>query len=287
MLYKRIFIFLVVLLCAGSILAQPSKAFKHQLNLIDSLKVFITKELKLDIPDDFYTKWAKANDSMYLYVYAANPNSIAYADTAHRSPWYFTDEDSARAKQKQLIAKGYHTMLYRTAGTSDAALTRKLLSYPDEAIAFIVIHEAVHNHIRNNEKYKGYPYVYEESLCDAVATLGCAALARKGILLEEKSVAIQERVLERCYTLLNKMRVKIDSTDKDARVLQRTDKRINVLTRNGNQFQQDRLRYEVNNAYFLRVADYTLHYFEMKEKLYSLSVTDVVKEVMRTHLTNK
>lgn len=261
--------------------------FRHQLDLIDSLKVFITKELKLDIPDDFYTKWAKANDSMYLYVYAANANRIVHGDTSHRSPWYFTDEDSARTRQKQLIAKGYHTLLYRTAGTSDAALTPKLLSYPDEAIAFIVIHEAVHNHIRNNEKYKGYPYVYEESLCDAVATIGCAALARKGILLEEKAVAKQQRVLERCYALLNKKRVKLDSTDNDFRILKRSNKRIDRLTLNGNQFQQDRLRYVVNNAYFLRVADYSLHYFELKEKLYHLSVTDVVKQVMATHVKAK
>ncbi len=278
---------LILLLFTRSLSAQSPKEFKPQLDLIDSLKVFITKELNLDIPEDFYTQWAKTNDSMYLYVYAANANRIAHGDTAHRSPWYYTAEDSAHAKEKQLQAKGYHTLLYRTAGTSDAALSRKLLSYPDEALAFIVIHEAVHNHIRNNEKYKGYPYTYEESLCDAVATLGCAALARKGILLEEKPVALQERVLERCYALLNKMRAKLDATDNDAEILKRTDRRIDVLTRDGNQFQQDRLRYEVNNAYFLRVADYSLHYFELKEKLYHLSVTDVVKQIMATHVPAK
>lgn len=283
MRHRLYLLFIFIMLCTASILAQPTTQFKHQLNLIDSLKVFIAKELKLDIPDNFYTKWSKGDDSMYLYVYAASASKIEHGDTAHRSSWYYTNEDSARAKEKQLQAKGYHTLLYRTAGTSDAALSPKLLSYPDEAIAFIVIHEAVHNHIRNNEKYKGYPYAYEESLCDAVANLYIASLARQGKLLDNKAVQGHIKALEHCYKILNTASTRLQSGKRNGKILKATNRRIMRYTHNANQFLKDRMRYEVNNAYFLRTQDYSLYYFELKDKLYHLSVTDVVKGVLAEH----
>ena len=269
-------------LSVSTLFAQHTE-YKHQLDLIDSLKVFIAKDLKLDITADFYTKWTESKDSMYLYVYAADVKHIAHGDTAHRSSWYYTNEDTAKAKVVQLKAKGYHTMLYRTAGTSAAELNRKLLSYPDEALAFIIIHEAVHNHIRNNEKYKGYPYVYEESLCDAVAILGIQTLIKQGRLLDAKAVQKHTRSLERCYAILNKANDKLDDTEHDALILQATNRRMMRYTRHANQFLKDRMRYEVNNAYLLRTRDYSLHYFELKKQLYHLSVTDVVKQVMAEH----
>lgn len=279
---KACLTFLTFTLSIASLFAQSSD-YKHQLDLIDSLKVFIAKDLKLDIPEDFYTKWTDSKDSMYLYVYAADAKHIAHGDTTHRSSWYYTNEDTAKAKVAQLKAKGYHTMLYRTAGTSAAELNRKLLSYPDVALAFIIIHEAVHNHIRNNEKYKGYPYVYEESLCDAVAILGMQILVRQGRLLDAKAVEKHTRSLERCYAILNKAHDKLDDTEHDALILQATNRRMMRYTRNANQFLKDRMRYEVNNAYLLRTRDYSLHYFELKKQLHHLSVTDVVKQVMKAH----
>lgn len=281
MRHKACLTFIIFTLSIASLFAQSY--YKHQLDLIDSLKVYITKDLKLDIPADFYTKWTESKDSMYLYVYASKANKVQRADTDYPNYWYFTNEDTAQAKLEELNAKGYHTMLYRTAGTSAAELNRKLLSYPDEVLAFIIIHEAVHNHIRNNDAYDGYPYVYEESLCDAVATLAINSLARQGRLLDIKAVQAHSRSMERCYTILNKANKRLANTRHDALTLQATNRRIMRYTHSANQFLKDRMRYEVNNAYLLRTQDYSLHYFELKKKLYHLSVTDVVKQVMKAH----
>jgi hypothetical protein len=52
MRHKACLTFLFFTLSIASVFAQPSTDFKHQLYLIDSLKVFIARDLKLDIPAD-------------------------------------------------------------------------------------------------------------------------------------------------------------------------------------------------------------------------------------------
>ena len=265
----RFLLLLVVfsLLC-NSVFAQSNTNYQRQIQLIDSLRSFITQELKLNVADSFYMTWKNTGeDKMYNYVYASFGDSIKTAHEKGKDFWFYTIEDSATAKINQLKAKGYHTLLYKTAGTSDAQLNHKLLSYPDEAIAFIVFHEATHQHIRSQNKL--IPYIYEEALCDALANRACLAFAQKTKLIGMDDVLKQQGIFEKLYAFLNKQKTVVEKVNKEKQesVFRSSTAKVKATTRKANQFQKDRMNYEVNNAYFVRIIPYTLHYFEVKDML--------------------
>jgi len=74
-------------------------------------------------------------------------------------------------------------------------LTPKLLSYPDEAIAFIVFHEVVHQDLLK----LGSPirYNYEEALCDVIANMACVKFAEKTKMIDVHAAEKQRAVFER------------------------------------------------------------------------------------------
>jgi hypothetical protein len=58
------------------------------------------------------------------------------------------------------------------------------------------------------------------------------------------------------------------------------NKTISELTADANQFAKNRLDYEVNNAYFLRIDDYATNYFKIKKLfVFSFDFTDIVKRI--------
>ena len=242
--------------------------YKHQLQLIDSIRKFIRTDLKLDIPEKFYTEWSKAKDSMYVMLYCSKGNKIERPDSNYMGGQYYDDENEAVRKSHQLDAMGYQTLVYKTAGMANDFLSRKLLSYPDEAIAFILFHEATHNDLRRaNRRYISYNY--EEALCDAVANYACLRFAIKTKLLDPEGVKRQTRIFETIYRYLNKERKIVDDqpADKNGQIFKTCTFKIAKWTEDANQFQKDRMNYEVNNAYFLRIDNYATHYFEIKKML--------------------
>jgi predicted aminopeptidase len=275
--------FAVLVLLCNTVLAQSNTNYQRQIQLIDSLRNFITKDLKLNIADSFYMKWKNTGeDKMYNYVYASFNDSIKTAHEKEKDFWFYTIEDSAVAKINQLKAKGYHTLLYKTAGTSDAQLNHKLLSYPDEAIAFIVFHEATHQHIRSQKNL--VPYIFEEALCDAFANKACLAFAQKTNLLNIKDALKQQRIFEKLYAFLNKQKFVIEKEGikQQEKVFNSSTSKIKSTTRKANQFQKDRMIYEVNNAYFVRIIPYTLHYFEVKDMLEEkIELNKEIKEILK------
>jgi len=256
------------LLLCNTAFAQSSTNYQRQIQLIDSLRSFISQDLKLNIADSFYMKWKNTGgDKMYNYVYASFSDSIKTTHEKGKDFWFYTIEDSATAKINQLKEKGYHTLLYKTAGTSDAQLNNKLLSYTDEAIAFIVLHEATHQHIRSQKKL--IPYIYEEALCDALANKACLTFAQNTKLISMDDVSKQQNVFEKLYAFLNKQKSIIEKGNKEKReyIFRSSTNKVKTTTLKANQFQKDRMNYEVNNAYFVRIIPYALHYFEVKEML--------------------
>lgn len=239
--------------------------YAHQLRLIDSLRQFCIDELKLNVGGSFYNTWKEGEDSMFIYLYVSRADTIALPDMVSTMIWAFDLEDSAIATSNKLQLRGYHTLVYKTAGTSGAFLNHKLLSYPDEAIAFIVFHEAVHRHVGMMIDYN-----YIEALCDAVANRAILQFAAKTGRLAMPEVVKQKNALEEAYRFLNAKRVELDKlriTNKRQKVFEGCQMKIKRLLKEANPFLRDRMIYSVNNAYFIRVQPYAIHYFEMYDGL--------------------
>lgn len=216
---------------------------------------------------------------MYVFLYVSSSDSVGNGISNGVSYRQFGNEDSLKILCQDLKQQGFHTLIYRTAGRSDARLNRKLLSYADEAVAFILIHEAMHFEL--GQYPKRVNYVYEEALCDAMAIKGCIEFALKTKMISLKAVKKQQHIFESIYSLINQERKIIDGMSATARlpVFKYCTAKIEGLTKKANQFQKDRMCYPVNNAYFLRVHDYSEHYFELKNMLASKSIAEIIAEI--------
>ena len=255
--------------------------YKPKIQLIDSIKKFITTDLQMNVQSNFYTDWkGGGSDSMFIYFYISQSDRVE-RDTIYKIPWTFEKDSQAVTTAREMTAKGFHTLVYRTAGTSNTLLTPKLLSYADEAIAFIVFHEVVH---QNLQKMGGpVHYSYEEALCDVIANMACVRFAETTHLIDIHAAEKQRDAFERSYAFLNRERSILDTMQQQNKtaLYQLCTSTISTLTADGNQFVKDRMDYEVNNAYFLRIADYSLNYFKIK-KLFdvSSSFTDIVNRIV-------
>ncbi|MFN8287553.1 MAG: hypothetical protein U0V74_12400 [Chitinophagales bacterium] len=258
---SAVFVFLI------GVVALNAQSTQEKLRIIDSLCKFIRNEYGLYIPDDFYKNYDSRKDSMYVFMYVSRSERVEPADPKHPYTWYFNEEDSAKAKNAEMQAKGYETLIYKTAGTSAGRLSPKLLSYPPEAIAFIVLHEAVHVEVRSRN-YVNF-YNYEEALCDAFANRAAMVFAEQSGLLNKDSLAHQQKVFEEAYHIVNNARFFLnDATPAEKPALfQKCEQNLKAISEGANPFVQERLLYPINHAYFLRMECYAEHYFEMKEML--------------------
>ncbi|MBS1616938.1 MAG: aminopeptidase [Bacteroidetes bacterium] len=216
---------------------------------------------------------------MYSFLYVSFADHVAI-DTALHINSYFATETQARAAAADLTKRGYHTMIYKTVGMSSTLLNRKLLSYPDEAIAFILFHEVIHR----NMLHLGHPiaYRFEESLADAVANYACVRFARHTHLLDTTAACIQQDVFEKAYQYINAQRKILDRKSIAARrkIYIRCTTIIQQIAQPGNQFQKDRMNYPVNNAYFLRMQDYASHYFTIRQMIgYSFDLSRAIAAI--------
>ena len=247
---------------------QQQQSFKHQLELIDSLRMFAVNDLKLNTGKDFYRQWDHSADSMYSYLYISDTDRIHEPASLSSISGRCYSADSARILSDRFKAAGYETLVYKTAGNSNARLSDKLLSYPDEAIAFIVFHEATHRHLHSGAVHL-IPYEYEEAFCDAVANRACKLFAAKTGMINIHKVQAQAACFESIYKLLNATETKVDSLlkNKHKAILNDCTSIVWHKAAKGNQFVKDRMQYPVNYAYFIRNMPYTKHYFEIKNWL--------------------
>lgn len=233
-----------------------------RIKAIYQARIYARDSLGLDTGNDFYS-WeidsltghikAKTVKEMYCYVYAYDPHS-------KRSPlkgafqYFGNDEQGAKLFADSLRQKGHETMLYKTAGTSAARLTSRMLEYDPLSIRFIVLHEAVHRH-RNNSG-SGLPYVFEEALGDLVANTCMPLLSKE----DPKTVKEYTDRNEWLYTCIN-----LASNGKIS--LRRCNREIKKALSGGDRFQNDRFGYPVNHAYLERYVSYCKYYFLLKEVL--------------------
>ena len=252
--------------CASS--AQQQQSFKHQLELIDSLRQFANAELKLTTGKDFYRQWNNSGDSMYTYLYISDTDKIHVPVLLSSISGKSYTADSAQILSNQFKYAGYETLIYKTAGNSNARLNEKLLSYPDEAIAFIIFHEATHRHLHSGTVHL-IPYEYEEAFCDAVANRACNLFAAKTAILSRHCVKLQAHCFEAIYKLLNNAQAGIDNLPaaQHKQFLNNCTLKVWGMAEKGNRFIKDRMQYPVNHAYFIRTIAYTKHYFEIKKWL--------------------
>jgi hypothetical protein len=268
----KLFVFAISLLLFQTIdvASQTTKEEKWatKLQLIDSVKQYITSKTGMKIREDFYTEWQPEN-KWYHYLYVSLPDKIERKPKTPAFYYFGNDHEVALKKKKKFDRKGYHTFIYKTAGTSGTRITERLLSYSNEAIVFILFHEAFHHHTSIDSCTE--PYSFNESTGDVLGNYLALEFYSNNETFKEKSLT-QITNNELIYSAMNETSEKINAGKNVSVSDYETCKKIidSALT-TCNDFQKDRFDYEINNAYFLKNRYYSEHYFLLKELYLKLS----------------
>jgi hypothetical protein len=270
---------LALVLCTGNLHAQVDST---KLQFINTLKPFIKNELGLSITDNFYSEWEKYDDSIYLYLYVSEPDRVQVPADMPAFYGFNSDVKGLDSLNKIMKHNCYQTFVYKTAGRSNVKLNRTLVSYPLEAIAFIVIHEAVHNHLANTNTHFKYEYI--EALCDAVAVYGTNLFTSRYGLINAQALYLQNSTFERLYESFNEVTATINGPQPNHAYYLTLygNAKVKSLATDGNAFVQQRMLYPFNNAYLVRNISYARHYFEIKEMIGErLVMEEVISELIK------
>lgn len=231
-------------------LPRDTSKYEHKIDFIKKVATLVQDSLKLKIGNNFYTRFSE-NDSMFTYVYVSRKDTICKV-TDGAFIYFGNHPNDANIKADSFSRYGFDVMIYKTAGTSGAFISKRLLEYDELSIAFIMLHEAMHRHIANcNSKI---PYEFEESIGDVIANSFCGWYSGESV---KNYFAFSFRN-EEIYSLINKC-----SNEKLSKA--KCDQKIKSLIKNATLFQKDRFGYTVNNAYLLRNLFYTKRYFQLRE----------------------
>ena len=132
--------------------------------VFDELRKYIRTILGIELNDTFYSEW---KEGYQHYVYVSENSSIKRPENEPYFRFFGSDIEKAKAAQIELIAKGFHTMLYRTAATSAAKIYSPLSTYPHHCLSFIAFHESHHLHRKAGGR-KAIPYSFEEAAGDVL-----------------------------------------------------------------------------------------------------------------------
>ena len=201
---------------------------------------------------------------MNIYLYVSWADRIEAPDGFDVFKHFDTDEEAAIKEKANYDAQGFHTLLYKTAGTSSALITEKLLSYSMESIAFIVFHEAFHVHLSRSDCK--IHYLFEEATGDIIGNYGSMLFAVCNKLLKPNLSKRQTSLNEHLYHFINETVQKISKSNVQQffGIYQGCNAKIGKLLKEGTAFQKDRFGYEVNNAYLLRNRYYGENYFLLR-----------------------
>ena len=180
-------------------------------------------------------------------------------------------------KQKIYDDLGYHTMLYRTAGRSDARLSNVLLNYPMETISITAFNEATHRHIHSFTTHM--PYIFEEACADVVGNHATVEFAKNNNgFFSLHSAKNQLQCMENIDKCINSYSAKYEMHEyilQDYIYKNCHEEILEYLPKN-NRFFWDRYDYYVNNAYFLRFRDYTFFYFLLNKALHKMGLKEFI-----------
>lgn len=229
--------------------------------VFDELRKYIKNVLGIDLNDSFYSEW---KEGYQHYVYVSEATGIKRPADEPYFRFFGSEVDKAELAQKELIAKGFHTMLYRTAATSAAKLYSPLANYPYHCLSFIAFHEAHHLHRKANGR-KAIPYSFEEAAGDVLGNYVSIDFALQfPHLMDIKNVKHQIKVNEKLYKKINATRKKIDDGKSADKAFKKLENFIARLLKNEDNFKKDRFLYPINNAFFIRYGYYTSNYFLLK-----------------------
>lgn len=231
-------------------LPRDTAKYEGKITFIKKVATLIKDSLKLNIGEDFYTRFSE-NDSMFNYVYVSRKDTVSKV-TDGAFIYFGNHPYDAKIKADSLTKAGFDVMLYQTAGTSGAFISKRLLEYDELSIAFIMLHEAMHRHIANT--HSTIPYEFEESIGDVVANSFCGWYSGANI---KNYFAFAFRN-EEIYTLINRC-------SKGKLSKEKCGTKIRSQLKDATLFQKDRFDYTVNNAYLLRNLFYTKRYFQLRE----------------------
>lgn len=232
--------------------------------VFDALRKHIRTTLGVTLNDSFYSEW---KEGYQHYLYVSENSSIKRPANEPYFRFFGSDIQKAKEAQQELIEKGFHTLLYRTAATSAAKLFSPLATYPPQCLSFIAFHEAHHLHRKAGER-KAIPYSFEEAAGDVLGNYASIAFAKQfPNLVDSKSVHHQIKINEKLYKKINLTRKKIDEGKDATKAYKKLENYISRLLKNEDNFKKDRFLYPINNAFFIRYGYYTANYFLLK-KLY-------------------
>lgn len=236
-----------------------------QLELIDNIKTYCRSHLGMQLGSYFYTNW-EVNDGYLHYLYVSNKHKVDVPAGLQEFYYFGTDIKAAQRAADNFKLKGYHTMVYRTAGTSATLLNKALMSYSMDAIAMIVFHEALHVHLRNTNK--DIPLSIEEAAADVLAKYVAKTYQKENDLIEKRSLRRTVKTMEYIYKTVNHSCEDLEKGKINQNIIfNKCYKRIKHRLEKANTYQQTRFSYPVNNAFFVRNSYYSKYYFDL-EKLY-------------------
>ena len=230
--------------------------------VFEQLRQFIQTYLGMAINDSFYSEW---KEGYQHYVYVSENSSIKRPENEPYFWFFGSDVEKAREAQNELIARGFHTMLYRTAATSAAKIYSPLATYPNHCLSFIAFHEAHHIHRKSGER-KAIPYSFEEAAGDVLGNYASVDFAHQfPNIVDIKNVQHQIKINEKLYKKINTTRKKIDAGKNAEKAYKQLEHYIQRLLKNEDNFKKDRFLYPINNAFFIRYGYYTANYFLLKQ----------------------
>jgi hypothetical protein len=224
---------------------------------IHALAAYIKTIPFAEVPDDGFFEDSTAKAGCIYYVYSSYPNTI---QSAAPGKFYYlhTDRDRAIVKRDSLRSAGLHTMLFESPASTGCWISECLLELSAEEAAFLMLHESMHyTYLR--KQYRGkwnIPTEAEEAFCDVMANYyldNCP-------LIDQKKYRKVRKKNEKVFCIINKT---IDGKISH----KKAQKRIQRKLRHASPFMHQRFNHEVNNAYLLRYAPYTTHYFKLKKQL--------------------
>lgn len=240
---------------AGAFIADNRKQTEA---VFDKLRAFITAQTGIALDESFYSQWAPGYQ---YYVYVSLNNAVERPENEPYYRFFGSNAERAMAVKAEYDAKGFDTLLYKTAATSAAKIFSPLEFYPAHCLSFIGLHEAHHIHHRSKNE-KNIPYSFEEAAGDVLGNYLSIAFSRQyPELVSEKAARHQIKVNEDLYRHIIKTRKLLDKHKSADRVMKKLENYIADKLKNEDNFKKDRFVYPVNYAFFIRYGYYTANYF--------------------------
>lgn len=191
------------------------------------------------------------------YLYASYSDTLKSASPG-KFFYFHTDKRKGMEKEDSLRSAGYHTLLLEIPANTGCWIAECLLKLSPEEAAFMMLHESMHYTYLRKHYYNKWlmPDEAEEAFCDLIGNYYLADCK----LIDQKKYRQLRKKNEKIFRIINKTINKRISHSK-------AQKRIQRKLKHASPFLHQRFNYQVNNAYLLRYAPYSMYYFKLKKHM--------------------